>query len=286
MKLACFSDIHGNLIAFKAALADAMMRGARRFLVAGDAVTDYPQSAEILDLIQREEMQMVLGNREIYCLNYHADDAKREEAFAYPQNRPLKFTYDRLSDDHFVYMESLPHELVIDLGGKRLRVCHHSPGKKHWHLHPTINEEHVVTVMESIDEDILVVGHHHEGAAKMYGDKLFFNPGSVGVNWSGAFIADYGMLEYDDGKLTYTLHHVPYDGGMLLRVCNQSGLMDEPACAFWTWINLKMQTAGADAFNGFFALASEIKKTRGCDSPYIPQDIWDEAAAIHKQKYE
>lgn len=285
MKLALFTDIHGNFPAFEAALSHAKSQGADSFVVAGDAVTDYPGSAQILDLIRMEGMQMVCGNRETYCLNYRADDKKREEAFLYPQNQPLKWTYDHLTEDHFAFMASLPRELVIELGGKTMRVCHHSPGKRYWHLHPMKDESNVASVMEMLKEDILFVGHHHEAAVKQYGEKLFFNPGSIGVNWSGPFAADYGLLDTADGILKYSLHHVPYDGDALLHCCEQSGLMDDPASRFWTLLNLRMQTGGQEVFDTFFALAADLKKQAGCYDAHIPQEIWREAVRMHCKKW-
>ncbi|HVX44834.1 MAG TPA: metallophosphoesterase [Mycobacteriales bacterium] len=48
MKIAVFSDVHGNALALDAVLADAQAAGAEEFWVVGDLVSDGPRPADVI----------------------------------------------------------------------------------------------------------------------------------------------------------------------------------------------------------------------------------------------
>ena len=68
MKLAVLSDIHANLSALEAVLADACRRGAEKFLCLGDIVGYGPQPEECVRLIRRLSAVTVLGNHDAWAV--------------------------------------------------------------------------------------------------------------------------------------------------------------------------------------------------------------------------
>ena len=284
MMIALMSDIHGNDTAFAAAIADARQQGADTFLITGDLVTDHPQGSAVLARARTLTPHVLCGNREKYCLRLSESGSRAQ--YQYRQFKPLFFTVGHLAADDFAYMRKLPDEIVLPLDtGLSLLAAHNSPGLSHPHLHPDFNDCDLGDVMKNLPHDILVLGHVHKPSVKRYGKKLFINPGSVGENYSGDFMADYALLSVDGDNVSCTLRHVPYDGAPLLSAIQNSGLLRDPDTAFWIRLVLRMQTAGRDLFTDLFAEAKKMKKEQDPGCPYIPDPVWLQVTELFTQRY-
>ena len=66
MRIATFGDIHGNLFALQAVLADLRTQKPDGLLVTGDLVYKFPWGAEVVDLLRSLPCQIILGNAELY----------------------------------------------------------------------------------------------------------------------------------------------------------------------------------------------------------------------------
>jgi len=277
-RIALLSDIHGNDIAFNAVVEHAMLQGADDFIIVGDLITDYPQSKSVLNRAKALTENVIAGNREKNIINIHVNEGARGLLNQHRQMAPLAWTYDYLGDNEFSYISSLPEELLIStLTGKRILCAHQSPMNRYKKLHPHFNNDDVVAEMELLDADILVLGHMHEGVAKWYGSKLFVNPGSVGVNYSGQYLADYAILTIDGDDMACTLFHIPYSGQDLLESIAEAGMLDNCDIAFWLNMILNTQLAGRDLLTDFFRIADELMIKAGSKEDLLPNDIWEDA---------
>ena len=72
MKLAVFTDIHGNLEALKAIINDIKSKNVDEIICLGDTIGLGSESKECLDLIIENNIKMVLGNHEL-CALYGTD---------------------------------------------------------------------------------------------------------------------------------------------------------------------------------------------------------------------
>lgn len=66
MKIATFSDIHGNLQALKTILEDIKKRNVDEVICLGDVIGLGPNSDECLDLILKDNIIFLMGNHELY----------------------------------------------------------------------------------------------------------------------------------------------------------------------------------------------------------------------------
>ena len=64
MRIAVLADVHGNLPALEAVLADAAAHGADRYVVNGDAVNRGPQGVEVLRRLATLDAAYTLGNHD------------------------------------------------------------------------------------------------------------------------------------------------------------------------------------------------------------------------------
>src|SRR5579862_9776737 len=74
MRIAAFSDTHGNLVALEAVLADIERQDPfDAYLMAGDIVAGGPRPAETLARVRALACPVVLGNTDYYLFAPRAD---------------------------------------------------------------------------------------------------------------------------------------------------------------------------------------------------------------------
>lgn len=76
MRLAVFSDIHGNCLALDAVLADLRQHPPDAYLCLGDAIQGGPQPAETVTRLRELACPVVMGNADAYLLSGTAADAE------------------------------------------------------------------------------------------------------------------------------------------------------------------------------------------------------------------
>ena len=77
MKYAIFSDIHGNVHALEAALADAEKRGADKYIFLGDFLHGFPWGNDVVNAIRGLKSTVVIcGNGEGYINDFHGKPQK------------------------------------------------------------------------------------------------------------------------------------------------------------------------------------------------------------------
>ncbi|MCB0291188.1 MAG: metallophosphoesterase, partial [Calditrichaeota bacterium] len=72
MKIALISDIHGNLTALEAVLADIRRRGADRIICLGDLATLGPQPREVIARLRELDCPGIMGNHDAALLHLEA----------------------------------------------------------------------------------------------------------------------------------------------------------------------------------------------------------------------
>ena len=121
MKLAVFSDIHGNMHFFEAFLRDAEAEGVDRLIFLGDAVSYYPFGCAVIRSLWK------LG---ALCIEGNHDSMLRGE-FPIPQNHEpvyqLRKTIAEISAEELAFVKSWPEIVHETLDGKRLTFVHGSP---------------------------------------------------------------------------------------------------------------------------------------------------------------
>jgi putative phosphoesterase len=269
LKIAIFSDIHGNDIAFEAAVNDAKARGAGLFIIAGDLVSDYPLSSQVIHRSKELTPYVVKGNRESYFERYYTADDKHWKE--YKQFSALLWSIQHMTSADFTYISSLPEQTVVPLeDGASILATHFI--------------EDIDSYMPAMAEKILVCGHTHTPCIKWVGDKLFINPGSVGVNISNGFNAEYLMLDYTTNDITTQMILVPYDEGLLRDTLSQSDILDDENAKYWFTLLLKTQEDGIGYIREFFITSEKLKAEAGYTCYDTPNDIWDKIIEQYKEK--
>src|SRR5215210_662314 len=118
MRYGVLADVHGNLPALRAAVAELASRGVDRYLVAGDLVGYGANPNECVELVAGLEPACVVGNHELMLLG------RISEERCVPLGREsLRWTREVLRDDVREYLAELPVRLAVE---GRVMVAHGS----------------------------------------------------------------------------------------------------------------------------------------------------------------
>ncbi|MGN6818935.1 MAG: metallophosphoesterase family protein [Sphingomonas sp.] len=190
MKIALLSDIHANLAALDAVLADLPLVDA--ILFAGDAVGYYAHPNEVCERLRAIGARCVRGNHDNYVTGQAEPNAERRAAYA------TDWTRERLTPENLAWLASLPAELHFAADGVDVIVRHASPWDEETYLYPDSDRLGEVALGAN---QVLVLGHTHHPMAVVAGDGLLINPGSVGQPRDWNPDAAYALLTLPSCKV-------------------------------------------------------------------------------------
>lgn len=186
--LALLYDIHGNLPAIEAVLADAGDQGARRYLVGGDVALFGPWPRETVARLQElAPATWIRGNGE----RWTADPDSAPEGARGATAAARRALGDALVQE----LAALPESAVVDA---RTRAWHGSPVSDVRSFAPTPGEDEA-ELLAGVTEPRLIFGHTHlpfRRTSAVPGIELV-NPGSVGMPFDGDHRAAYALLGND-----------------------------------------------------------------------------------------
>lgn len=186
MPVAAISDIHGNLPALEAVLADIDREDVDEIVVAGDSVSG-PWPAEVFDLLDAVGARIVHGN------------ADRAEEVAAHSTELAAWNADRLGSSRTATVLAWPLtlELAVDGLGDVL-VCHSTPAADTPIYTRITPDDELVSLLGPVDAHVLVCGHTHMQYDRRLSTGLrIVNPGSVGMPYEGRTGAYWALLGPD-----------------------------------------------------------------------------------------
>ena len=209
MRLAIFSDIHGNLQALDAVLADIAAQQPDTVYCLGDLVGYGANPNEVTDRIRRERFPTVIGNYDD-GVGYDRDEcgcAYTEERDRRLGDRSLVWTKARTTAENKAFLRGLLKEIRFVADGKRILLVHGSPRKMNEYLFEDRPIASFQRLAAASNADVVVFGHTHKPYTKDVDGVLFVNVGSVGKPKDGDWRACYAILS--DGTVTF--RRVEYD---------------------------------------------------------------------------
>jgi predicted phosphodiesterase len=197
--LAVLYDIHGNLSALEAVLADAGAAGAEQFLLGGDYALFGPFPAETVAALRGlQTVGRIRGNVDRWSA--HPDEAPDDELI----HEAIVACREAVGEEAIAQLDALPEQLVHE----GTRYCHASPVSDLRSFLPAPGEDEA-ELLAGVTERRLVFGHTHLAfRRKSEAGIELFNPGSVGMPFDGDPRAAYALLG-DDGSLEH--RRVAYD---------------------------------------------------------------------------
>ncbi len=199
-KIAIISDIHGNLEALKAVLADMDKRGVDKVYCLGDILAKGSNQQECFDLIKDKCEVIIMGN----CDEFFTSDLDLSKINE-ENIRRINWNKGKINDETREYIKHLPFSYEFYLSGRLVRLIH---------AHPERNDKFVgnidfitnyyplflpseKTVSDKV-ADVVVCGHIHTPYSQKIYNRFIINPGSVGDS------IDVFRNDSKDGNVLFT----------------------------------------------------------------------------------
>jgi putative phosphoesterase len=236
-RIAIFSDIHANLPALEAVLADMDARGLTERFCLGDLVGYATYPNEVVAAIRNLNIPTVMGNYDQGVGN-DSDDCgcayKTPEAKALG-NRSIAWTNGHTTSENKAFLRQLAVRIPLLLGNLRVVLVHGSPRKINEYLFQERPDASLERLLDMTQADVLVCGHTHMPYHRVLpSGRHVVNDGSVGKPKDGDPRACYAILEANGYDLRVTFVRVVYDVERTARAIEASTLPHEFAAMLRT----------------------------------------------------
>jgi predicted phosphodiesterase len=180
-RFAVLSDIHGNLHALEAVLADATAAGITQFVNLGDHLQGPLDPVGTAQRLIPFNIPSIRGN---------CDRLLFEEGTIAPPGSTLAANRAALSAQHKAWLASMPQTLILPLTIGDVLLCHGNPWADDVYLLEEVTPEgarlkrteEIAPILDGISASLVLCGHSHLARTVQLADgKLIVNPGSVGL---------------------------------------------------------------------------------------------------------
>jgi len=224
-RVAVLSDIHGNLPALEAVIADIAAQDVDEVLVGGDLVGRGPQGSGVIARVRELSWPSVRGNHEEYLLTFRRGEVPEDwlEADEWSASRWMA---DELSNEDVGYIEALPFSLTSERAPQILLV-HASPRGTNDGIGPWTSERQTARHFDSIDESVLVCCHTHRPLLHRFETGLVVNVGAVGLPFNSDRRAQYAIFQITDEDVEIEFRQADYNLGEILAIYESSGFLEQ-----------------------------------------------------------
>jgi predicted phosphodiesterase len=225
MRIAVFSDVHGNITGARAVLEHIRREGgADAIYCAGDLFGGGPGHRDLLRLLERHGVQSVAGNHEQGDLDlerYLHLIPERHRRWAVASRDWL---HANLGNGGLAVLAALPLTRKVALpDGRTMCVCHASPQDPRAHVTaPDSDARELRRAFSSRREDVFVFGHFHEPHLTRFDGKLLANVAYVGMRYDG--YAGYALFIAERDRFSIRRFLVPYDAEEEQRLMDERGV--------------------------------------------------------------
>jgi putative phosphoesterase len=211
MKVALIGDVHANLPALEAVLADIQDQGVEAIWNVGDFVGYGAFPNKVVQRLREENVVSIAGNYDLQVLKFKKKKDKWRKKKQREKYLSFKFAYHQLSKKNRKYLRFLSKEIRMKVKGRRILLTHGSPTSNEEHLTPDTPEKRLKKLARKADADVIICGHSHQSFARRVDGVWFINTGSVGRPDDGDPRACYAILEIDSENIQVHHYRVEYD---------------------------------------------------------------------------
>lgn len=192
MRIAIFTDIHGNIEALKSILEDVKKENIDEIVCLGDTIGIGPKPRECLKLVISSDVQYVLGNHELYCLKgTEIDDEIKENERIHHKWQGMQVT-----EEQRAYLEKCPLFIEKEFNGKKVLFAHflidnNSKDQYPYYDVKIVQDGSINKIEAEMDYDLIVVGHEH----KAFSTNKVYDIGSAGCRKDNK--TRYAILDTD-----------------------------------------------------------------------------------------
>jgi predicted phosphodiesterase len=231
MRVGLIADIHGNLVALEAVLADLERTEVDHVVCLGDVAWG-PQPRQTVERLRALSYPTIMGNADDELFNLPSQTPADEDARV--SLDITRWCAAQLTPADLDYLRTFHPTLEQTLGADHTLLCFHgSPRSFHDVIRSTTAEDDLAGMLAGFSATVMAGGHTHEQMLRRYRETIILNPGSVGLPFErgpGANQArhppwaEYALVSQENGVLRIELRRVPIDVGAIVRAIRQSGM--------------------------------------------------------------
>lgn len=219
MKIGFVSDIHSNIHAFREALKNLKELSVDEIWCCGDIVGYNAFPNECLKIVRENNIQSVLGNHDWAIVRGDTSWFNEYGVAGVKHNRKC------IDEKNMKFLKELPDNKSFVRDIVSFYMTHGSPRDNVFeYVFPWSSDIVFKTFAETVDAEIIVLGHTHVPMQKKVSDKIFLNPGSVGQPRDG--IPKASFMVFNTKNKTYRWYRTAYDIDAAAHAIGENGLPD------------------------------------------------------------
>ncbi|MBN1663629.1 MAG: metallophosphoesterase family protein [Deltaproteobacteria bacterium] len=229
MLIAFISDVHGNLPALEAAVADAEKRGVDRIVCPGDLTGYGPFPEEVCRFMIGRNIPALMGNYDKKVCDVIKKGKSAIKVAKRKKREILLWTVGHISAETKSYLASLPRQIELKLADKQKLLCvHGSPNSADDAIYPSMTAYGLSVKLGDARPAVLVCGHTHIPFAKHINGILVVNCGSAGHPIDGDPRPSYAIVQFEAGKEPHgNIIRFDYDRDRTLSALKKTSLPKE-----------------------------------------------------------
>jgi putative phosphoesterase len=233
MRIALISDIHGNLVALEAVLADIERADVDQIICLGDVATLGPQPRETLQRIKDLNCLCILGNHDHYLLD---PSILRDYMDAPWFANSVAWCAKQLKEEDFQFLHTFQPLIELPLQAPHKLLCFHGSPKSNTDIILAMTPPtNVDELLAGYRTTVMAGGHTHMQMMRQHKGIMLVNPGSVGMPFEQALFvhaprylpwAEYAIISQNGSTLNMDLRRVPVDLAAVHQAAEKSNLPD------------------------------------------------------------
>jgi len=236
MKFAVLSDIHSNVFALEAVIADAKKHSVELMVNLGDILYGPIAPKATYELLMQHEIVTICGNQDRQIFEANAEEIA--------SNLTMQFIIDDLGDEPITWMKSLPFDVQLN---EDVYLCHGTPNDDLIYLLENVelgyarlrSDSEIIQLLNGQSSTLICCGHTHTPrTVSLTSGQTIINPGSVGLpaytddepvvhsmeNFTSK--ASYCIVEKTGSDWSIKHIKVPYDVKLAVAECEKRNRAD------------------------------------------------------------
>lgn len=272
MRIAIIADVHGNIQALEAVLADVETQHVDRLIVNGDFAN---RGADTLAVYQRLAPYLgdaTLGNHDDLMSIWNAprDPARYDWLDDRFWSGGAQAAAQLAAAGALDTIRALPMTIRVEIeDAPSLLISHGSPRHYREGYGRDTTPELISEIVDEYPADVLIGSHTHRPLLRSWGRYTVMNTGAVGAPFNGDARAQYLILTLRGGEWQPDFRRVPYELEAAIAAYDANGLIAE------------FEASGelAASLLDMYIFREELKHTRSYLVPYM---MWAEVEGVEK----
>ncbi len=223
-KIAVLADIHGNVPAMEAVIADIDSQDVDEVLVGGDLVGRGAMGSQVASRIAERGWPAVRGNHEDYLLAFRFKRVPAEW-LDLDEWSASRWMAAELDEGNVRFIDSFPFALSSRLVPE-LRLVHGSPRSYSEGIGAWTSDEQLEEHLREARRPVLVCAHTHRPYQRRVAEGWVVNVGAVGLPFNRDRRAQYAILQHSADRWDVEFRQVDYDLERTINGFGSSGFRD------------------------------------------------------------